>query len=103
MRMNQHVLIEDKADINIDGVLFEELSPGAIIGEMSIIDGSPHFGTVTAKTDCKFVRVDKKHFNFLITETPGFALEVRVLAQRLKKCDLRILQAISAKSSSVLT
>ena len=99
-----YVLVEGMADLSKDGFLFEELSPGKIVGEMSVIDGSPHFGTVTAKTDCKFVLVDKKHFNFLVDETPGFAVEVmRVLVQRLKNCDLRFLQAISTKSSSIST
>lgn len=87
------VLIEGTAEITIDGVLFEELSPGEIIGEMSVIDDSPHFGTVTAKTDCKFVLIDKGHFQFLVDETPGFAMEVmRILVQRLKKCDRRLIQ-----------
>jgi CRP-like cAMP-binding protein len=45
----------------------------------------PHSATVEAVTDCEFAVVDEKRFDFLVTETPGFAIEImRVLAHRLR-------------------
>ncbi len=91
-----YVLLEGAASVTIDGVLFEELSKGACVGEMSLIDDSPRFGTVTARTDCKFAVLKKEHFLFLIEKMPGFALEVmRILVQRLKRCDMRVVHAAS--------
>jgi len=92
-----YVLIEGEAEVTIGGVFFEKYTQGAFVGEMAIVDGSPRYGTVTARSHCKFVVVDKKRFTFLIDETPGFAIEViRIMAQRLKNCDLRVVQAFSA-------
>jgi CRP-like cAMP-binding protein len=90
-----YVLIEGKAEININGVIFGEYTQGSIVGEMAVIDDTPRYGTVTAMTNCKFVIVDKKRFHFLIDETPGFATEViRILAKRLKECDSRVIQLL---------
>jgi len=89
-----YVLLEGAASVTIDGVLFEELPKGACVGEMSLIDDSPRFGTVTARTDCKFAALKKEHFLFLIENMHGFALEVmRILVQRLKKCDMRVVHS----------
>lgn len=91
-----YILIDGKAEISIGGVLFEECTQGSIVGEMAVIDGSPRYATVTALTNCKFVSVDKKRFHFLVDESPGFAIEVmRVIAQRLKKTSLRVIQSTS--------
>ena len=89
-----YVLVEGAAAVTIGGVLFEELSQGSFVGEMSVLDGSPRFGTVTAHTDCKFSIVNKEHFRFLVREIPDFSLEVmRTLVKRLKQCDLRVVYA----------
>ncbi|MDD4927965.1 MAG: cyclic nucleotide-binding domain-containing protein [Gallionella sp.] len=89
-----YVLIAGEAEITISGILFEKCTQGSFVGEMAVIDGSPRYATVTAATDCKFVIVGKKHFRFLVDETPGFAIEVmRVMAARLKQCGLRVIQA----------
>lgn len=88
-----YVLIEGQAEVHINGVFFETCQTGAMVGEMAVIDDSPRYATVTAVSDCKFVVVDKKHFHFLVDETPGFAIEImRILANRLKMCDLRVIK-----------
>ncbi len=91
-----YVLLEGAAAVTIGGVLFEELSPGSFVGEMSLVDGSPRFGTVTAHTPCRFAIVNREHFRFLVKEVPDFSLEVmRILVKRLKQCDLRVVHAAS--------
>lgn len=92
-----YVLIAGTAEVSIAGVLIGECTPGDFVGEMAVVDGTPRYGTVTARTNCKFVVVDKERFHFLIDETPGFALEViRIMAKRLKECDLRVVTAASS-------
>jgi CRP-like cAMP-binding protein len=92
-----YVLLEGAAAVTIGGVLFEELSPGSIVGEMSVVDGSPRFGTVTAHTPCNFAVVNREHFRFLVQEVPDFSLEImRILIKRLKQCDLRVIHATTA-------
>lgn len=92
-----YVLLEGAAAVTIGGVLFEELSPGSFVGEMSVVDSSPRFGTVTAHIPCTFAVVNREHFRFLVKEVPDFSLEVmRILIKRLKQCNLRVVHAASA-------
>ena len=87
-----YVLIEGEAEITIKGLLFEDCEPGTFMGEMAVIDGSVRYATVTALTDCKFATINKNRFQFLVDESPRFALDVmRVMAGRLKKCGQRVL------------
>ena len=82
------VLVKGEARILIGQREVEKLEPGAVVGEMALIDRTPRSATVEAVTDCEFVCVDEKRFKFLVTETPGFALGVmRVLANRLRNAD----------------
>jgi CRP-like cAMP-binding protein len=91
------VMIEGKAEISIDGIFFEQMESGSFVGEMAVIDGSPRFATVTAQSKCKFVIVNKQRFQFLIDETPGFAIEVmKVMSSRLKRADQRVIASLSA-------
>lgn len=89
-----YVLTEGEAEVTIAGLFFEKCTPGSFVGELAVIDGSPRFATVTALTDCKFVVIDRERFYFLVDEAPHFAIDVmRVMAQRLRNCDRRILEA----------
>ena len=97
-----YVLIEGAAKIEYRGILFAEIGPGEFVGELAVIDGSPRIASTTAITDCRFVAVNRARFEFLVAETPNFALEVmRVLAQRLRKTDqLRVEQLSKEKTES---
>ncbi|MBZ0092771.1 MAG: cyclic nucleotide-binding domain-containing protein [Burkholderiales bacterium] len=83
-----YVLMSGTAEILVNGRLVEEAAPGALLGEMTLVDASPRSATVVARTECKFVTVDAHRFNFLIQETPNFATHVmRVIAERLRRTD----------------
>ena len=57
-----------------------------IVGEVGIVLPGPRSASVVAKTDCEFVAVDEKRFQFLVQQTPFFATQVmRVMAERLRK------------------
>jgi CRP/FNR family cyclic AMP-dependent transcriptional regulator len=82
------VLIQGKARILVNGREVEQLAVGDPVGEMSLIDHEPHSASVEAITECEFVCVDQQHFNFLVVETPGFAIDLmRTLARRLRNMD----------------
>lgn len=83
-----YVLTKGQARILVGRREVERLEPGAIVGEMALINREPRSATVEAVSDCEFACVDEKRFKFLITETPGFALGVMaVLAERLRNAD----------------
>ena len=92
-----YVLIEGEAEITVAGVLFEDCVPGTFMGEMAVIDGFVRYSTVTAIKDCKFAVIDSKRFHFLVDESPNFAIDVmRVMAQRLRKCDQRLIESLKS-------
>jgi CRP-like cAMP-binding protein len=83
-----YVLTAGEARILVGGQEMERLHAGSVVGEMSLISHEPHSATVEAVTNCEFACVDEKRFNFLVAETPGFALELmRIMAHRLRNAD----------------
>ena len=63
----------------------ETLQHGSIVGEIGIVMPGPRSASVVAATDCEFVAVDEKRFQFLVQQTPFFATQVmRVMAERLR-------------------
>jgi CRP/FNR family cyclic AMP-dependent transcriptional regulator len=83
-----YVLISGTADVVVHGRSVETADPGAILGEMTMIEQAPRAASVIAKTDCRFAVIDHKRFDFLVSQMPGFAREVmRVMARRLRRTD----------------
>jgi CRP/FNR family cyclic AMP-dependent transcriptional regulator len=83
-----YVLLSGSAEISVGGRVVETAQAGAIVGEMAMIDDGARSATVVAKNDCKFVPIDRRRFNFLVQQTPNFALHVmRVIANRLRRTD----------------
>lgn len=83
-----YVLMSGTAEILVGGRVMEAAEPGAILGEMAMIDQGVRSATVRARSDCSLVAIDRRRFNFLVQQTPNFALRVmRVIANRLRKAD----------------
>jgi CRP/FNR family transcriptional regulator, cyclic AMP receptor protein len=80
------VLASGTAEVVINGQVVETLEHGSIIGELGMVLPGPHSASVVARTDCEFVAIDEKRFQFLVQQTPFFATQVmRVMAERLRK------------------
>jgi CRP-like cAMP-binding protein len=81
-----YVLISGTAEISVHNRVVETAETGAILGEMAMIDDEVRSATVVAKNECKLMPIERKRFNFLIQQTPNFALYVmRVIADRLRR------------------
>jgi CRP-like cAMP-binding protein len=81
-----YVVLEGELDLQRGGRTIETASAGAIVGEMAMIDKAPRSATAIAKTRCRLMPIDEKRFEFMVTETPFFALHVmRVLVDRLRR------------------
>jgi CRP/FNR family transcriptional regulator, cyclic AMP receptor protein len=86
-----YVLMSGTAVISVNGKVVEFAEEGAIVGEMGMIDEGTRSATVMAKSDCEFLPVDRKRFNYLVLHTPEFAQHVmRVIADRLRRTDARL-------------
>ncbi|HVN53899.1 MAG TPA: cyclic nucleotide-binding domain-containing protein [Anaerolineaceae bacterium] len=82
-----YVIVEGEVDIvGNTGVVIDSLSEGDLFGEMALVDDSPRSGTALAKTDCKVVPVNRQRFEFMVQNTPHFAVVVMtIMAERLRR------------------
>lgn len=93
--MGMYVVLEGALDVLVGDTLVEVAEPGALLGEMALVDMSPRSATVIASTDCRLIPVDTRQFDLLVRETPEFARHVmRVLAQRLRNMNERLTDAV---------
>ena len=80
-----YVLETGTAEVLVQNRVVETLEHGSIVGEMGLVSPGPHSASVIARTDCEFVAVNEKRFQFLVQQTPYFAIQVmRMMAERLR-------------------
>ena len=86
-----YIIIEGKVEILVGSTEMETAGPGSIVGEMALIDDEPRSASAVAKTECRLVPVDQRQFEYMVQETPHFALAVmKVVADRLRRTDAKI-------------
>ena len=80
------VVLEGDIEIRVHDKVIDTAHPGELIGEMALVDKSPRSATAVAQTACKVVPVNEKQFNFMVQETPNFAITVmRMMCDRLRR------------------
>ena len=80
-----YVLLEGEVEIRLGDYVVETAKPGALIGEMALIDNSRRAANAVAKTPCRLAKIDQRRFHFLVQQTPNFATHVmKELADRLR-------------------
>jgi CRP-like cAMP-binding protein len=85
-RDKMYVLLEGEMEVRLGDYVVETAVPGALIGEMALIDDSPRAASAVAKTDCRLASIDERRFHFLIQQHPHFATHVmKELADRLRR------------------
>ena len=86
-----YIVTEGEVEIRNGTTVLETAGAGAIFGELALIDDAPRSASVVAKSDAKVVVVDRRRFEFMVAETPFFAVAVmKVLADRLRNTNARI-------------
>ncbi len=82
------VLLSGTAEVQRDGATVAELGPGAVIGELALLDGGPRTATVVATTDVEVIVLSRPAFNAVLDEIPTLAHQLLVtLAHRLRAAD----------------
>jgi CRP-like cAMP-binding protein len=86
------VLLEGTADVLVGGSTVEKAGPGALFGEMGLIDqAEKRSATVIATSVCKLVPVDLDRFHQLVRRTPQFASYVmKIIVARLRRMNARL-------------
>jgi len=69
-----------------------KVGPGAIVGEMSLIDAGPRTATGRTNSDSKLIVITKKSFNEILESDPAIAAKIlmdllRVVSKRLRVTD----------------
>jgi CRP-like cAMP-binding protein len=86
-----YVVRSGRLTIRSGRVVYEEVGPGGIVGEMGIVEAlMPRTAMVYALTGAELVEISQERFLALVGATPSFALAVmRVLSRRLRRMDVR--------------
>jgi CRP-like cAMP-binding protein len=86
-----YVVKTGQLQISTGGVIYEDVGPGGIIGEMGVIETQElRSATVYTLTDSELVEINDARFAELIARAPSFAIAVmRTLSRRLRAMDRR--------------
>jgi CRP/FNR family cyclic AMP-dependent transcriptional regulator len=70
------VVMAGQVTVKRNGRTVTSLGPGAIVGELSLLDHGPRTATVTCDTDCELFVIDQRHFSGVLDEVPAIAHKV---------------------------
>jgi CRP/FNR family transcriptional regulator, cyclic AMP receptor protein len=86
-----YIVKTGQLQIRSGGVIYEDVGPGGVIGEMGVIETQElRSATVYALTDSELVEINDARFAQLIARSPSFAIAVmRTLSRRLRAMDRR--------------
>jgi len=80
-----YVVLEGKVAISIRGAVVQFVGPGAVFGEMAIIDQSPRSANAAAETDCVLLGINRQVFLNLIKSDPTFGSSLlTAVAERVR-------------------
>jgi CRP/FNR family cyclic AMP-dependent transcriptional regulator len=83
-----YVVRSGEIDIIVGSTVVETVGEGGIFGEMALIDEETRSADAIARSACTLVRVNKRRFEFLVQQTPFFALQVmKLLVARIRNAD----------------
>lgn len=89
------VIQSGEAEILNEGVVFERVGPGGVVGEMALVDGSLRSATVRAHTALRLLPISKSDFEALIRQHPEFGLHVmKIMSLRLRLMNTRFGDAV---------
>jgi CRP/FNR family cyclic AMP-dependent transcriptional regulator len=81
-----YVVISGAVDIVVNDIVIHTVREDGIFGEMALIDKGPRFASAVAHSHCTVATVTERQFEFMVQQTPFFALQVmRIMAERLRE------------------
>ena len=82
------IVVDGTAAVKRNGRKITTLGPGAVIGELSLLDRGPRTATVTADTDMTVLVNDQRNFAGVIDQVPALAHKLlATLAGRIRDLD----------------
>ena len=85
------IIVDGSATVRRNGKKVASLGPGAVVGELSLLDHGPRTATVTTDTEATVLVLDQRHFSAVIDEVPTIGHKIMgVLAGRIRDLDRQI-------------
>jgi CRP-like cAMP-binding protein len=85
------VVVDGTAAVTRGGEAVAEVGPGAVVGEMALIDRAPRNASVTATSPMKLLVIGKREFSGLLDESRSFREAIlAALADRVRQRDLTL-------------
>jgi len=84
------VVLSGAVTVRRNGRKVVALGPGAVVGELSLLDHGPRTASVICDTDCTLFVLDQRHFQRVIEQNPQIALKLLgTLAGHIRELDRR--------------
>lgn len=84
------VIVEGTVTVRRNGKKVATLGPGAIVGELALLDRGPRSASVTCDTDCTMLVIEGRAFSGILDEVPALAHKLLAsLAGRIRELDRR--------------
>jgi CRP-like cAMP-binding protein len=82
------VVLDGEVTVKRSGRKITTLGPGAMVGELSLLDHGPRTATVVCDTDCSLFVIDQRHFRNVLEEHPSIAMKLLgTLAANIRALD----------------
>jgi CRP-like cAMP-binding protein len=82
------VVLEGAVTVKRNNRKMTTLGPGAIVGELSLLDHGPRTATAICDTDCSLFVISQRHFLAVLDDVPTIAHKLlAVLAGRIRELD----------------
>jgi CRP-like cAMP-binding protein len=82
------IVVEGTGAVTAGGTEVATIGPGAVFGEMALIDRAPRNATVTATTTMKVLVLGQREFTGLLDDSPNFTRSIMAaLAYRVREKD----------------
>ena len=85
------IVVDGSATVTRGGDTVAEVGPGAVFGEMALIDRVPRNASVTATSPMKLIVIGKREFSGLLDESSSFRGSIMAaLADRVRQKDFEL-------------
>jgi len=82
------IVLDGEVDIRRNNRKVATLGPGAVVGELSLLDHGPRTATAVCATDCTLMVIDQRRFLGVIDDVPAISHKLLAsLASRIRELD----------------
>ncbi|MCA8948038.1 MAG: cyclic nucleotide-binding domain-containing protein [Planctomycetes bacterium] len=81
-----YIVMDGEIVMRSGNTIVERIGPGAVLGDLEVLEGRPRVTDAVAETDGLVLRLDRRQFLFFVQTRPHFAeLMVHDLTDRLRE------------------